>query len=72
MINAGEMKFANDDFVADKNYYRAVLSRPERIREFVSRKASVQNTLITAYDLMKNEYSSAFTSAITMENLFVK
>ena len=70
VINMCEIKFTSEDFTVDKNYYRVLLSRPERIRELVSPKTSIQSTLITTYGLKRNEYSGAFTNVITMDDLF--
>ena len=47
VINMCELKFTSEDFSVDKGYYRVLLSRPERIREIVSPKVSIQSTLIT-------------------------
>ena len=70
VINMCELKFTSEDFAVDKSYYRVLLSRPERIREIVSPKVSIQSTLITTYGLKRNEYSSAFTNVVTLEDLF--
>ena len=70
VINMCELKFTSEDFSVDKGYYRVLLSRPERIREIVSPKVSIQSTLITTYGLKRGEYSSAFTNVITLEDLF--
>ena len=65
-----ELKFTSEDFAVDKGYYRVLLSRPERIREIVSLKVSIQSMLITTFGLKRNEYSSAFTNVVTLEDLF--
>jgi hypothetical protein len=70
VINMCELKFTSEDFAVDKSYYRVLLSRPERIREIVSPKISIQSTLITTYGLKRNEYSSAFANVVTLDDLF--
>ena len=65
-----EIKFTSEDFVVDKNYYRVLLSRPERIKEMVSPKISIHSTLITTFGLKHNEYSGVFTNVITLDDLF--
>jgi hypothetical protein len=70
VINMCEIKFLSEDFKVDKNYYRVLLSRPERIRELVSPKISIYSTLITTFGLKHNEYSGVFTNVITMDDLF--
>ena len=72
VVNMCECKFVNDDFMVDRNYYRILLSRPEYLREFVSRKTSIQSTLITTFGLKRNEYSGAFARVITMDDLFAQ
>jgi hypothetical protein len=69
VINMCEIKFLNEEFKVDKNYYRVLLSRPERIRELVSPKISIYSTLITTFGLKHNEYSGVFTNVITMDDL---
>ena len=70
VINMCEIKFISEDFVVDKSYYRILLSRPERIREMVSKKMSIHSTLITTFGLKHNEYSGAFIDVVTMDDLF--
>ena len=70
VINMCEIKFTSDDFAVDKSYYRVLLARPERLLKMVSPKISIQSTLITTYGLKRNEYSSAFTNVVTMDDLF--
>ena len=70
VINMCEIKFTNDDFTVDKKYYRVLLSRPDQIRKLVSPKISIHSTLITTFGLRQNEYSSAFTNVVTMDDLY--
>ena len=70
VINMCEMKFTSDDYSVDKGYYRTLLSRSQRVGEMVSPKISVLSTLITTFGLKRNEYSGAFSSVVTMEDLF--
>ncbi len=70
VINMCEIKFLSEDFIVDKSYYRVLLSRPERLRELVSPKISIYNTLITTFGLKQNEYSGVFVSTVTMDDLF--
>lgn len=70
VVNMCEIKFVSDDFVVDGRYYRTLLSRPERLREYLSKKASIHSTLITTFGLKQNEYSAAFTNVVTMDDLF--
>ena len=71
VINMCEIKFISEEFAVDKAYYRLLLARPDRIKEAVSPKMSVHNTLITVFGLKNNEYSSVFTNVITLDDLFL-
>ena len=70
VVNMCEMKFTSEDFSVDKRYYRTLLSRMERVQEMVSPKTSIHSTLITTFGLKRNEYSGAFSSVVTMDDLF--
>ena len=70
VINICEIKFTSEEFLVNKDYYKILLSRPEKIREMVSKKRSIHTTLITTFGLKYNEYSSAFTNVITLDDLF--
>ena len=70
VINMCEIKFRGEDVEVDQNYYRVLLSRPERIMERVSPKISICSTLITTFGLKHNEYSGGFTYVVTLNDLF--
>lgn len=70
VINMCEIKFLSEDFVVDKDYYRVLLSRPEKLKKLVSPKVSIFNTLITTFGLKQNEYSGVFVNIVTMDDLF--
>ena len=70
VINMCEIKFLSEDFTVDKSYYRVLLSRPERLRELISPKISIYNTLITTFGLKQNEYSGGFANVVILDDLF--
>ena len=70
IINLCEMKFCSDDYTVSKEYYRRLLQRVNNIQPLVNRKCAVRNTLITTFGLKKNEYSSAFSDVIVLDDLF--
>lgn len=70
VINACEIKFTGDKFIVDKAYYRTLQRRQSLLIEKISRKQSVQQTLISNYGLKRNEYSGIFTQVITLDDLF--
>lgn len=71
IINMCEIKFYNDDFKVDKDYYRVILRRQNMLAEHISRKFSTHSTLITTFGLLRNEYSNAFVNVIALDDLFV-
>lgn len=70
IINLCEIKFYSDEFKVTKDYYLKINRRTNLVREKVSKKYSVINTLISTYGLFKNEYYYSFTNSITLEDLF--
>ena len=70
VLNMCEIKYYSDDFIVDRNYYRTILARQQTLMDMVSPKIAVHSTLITTFGLKRNEYSSAFTNVITLEDLF--
>ena len=65
-----EIKYYGGDFTVNKDYYKTILQRQERLREEISPKISVHSTLITTFGLVQNEYSGAFSTVITLDDLF--
>ena len=70
VVNMCEIKYWGGDFTVDKAYYKTLLRRQDLLARDVSPKVSVRGTLITTFGLVRNEYSSAFTNVITLDELF--
>ncbi len=70
VVNMCEIKFYSDSFKVDKNYYLKINRRDNVLRECISKKSAIHNTLITTYGIEKNEYSSIFQNVITLDDLF--
>ena len=70
VVNMCEMKFYSDEFTVDKDYYRIIQKRNTILREYIPKKASIQNTLITTYGINRNEYSSLFNTVVVLDDLF--
>jgi hypothetical protein len=70
IINLCEIKYSNDMFNVDENYYRTILRRSAAIAELSAKNTAVHNTLITTFGLKSNKYSGAFTNTVTMDDLF--
>lgn len=70
VINMCEMKFFSVEFSVDKTYDRKIAHRMNVLTEKISPKIIIHSTLITTFGLAYNEYSSAFTNVVTLEDLF--
>lgn len=70
VVNLCEMKFYSDLYKLDKENFLKVNRRANAVKEKISKKASIRNTLVTTYGIDKNEYSSVFTNIITLDDLF--
>ena len=70
IVNLCEMKFYNDVFSVDYEYYRVMMRRENAVSALMKKTAAVHNTLVTTFGLRQNKYSGVFTNVITMEELF--
>lgn len=70
VLNACEIKFYSNEFSIEKDYYQELLARQELLLQMLSPKTAVYQTLISAYGIKRNEYSSIFTQVVTMDDLF--
>lgn len=70
VVNLCEIKFYQDDFMVNLDYYKKIQSRDAVIRQFIPKKSAVFNTLITIYGIQKNAYSNIFQNVITLDDLF--
>lgn len=70
VINMCEIKYYSGPFKVNKDYYSKILRRQSILAEKVSPKMAIHSTLITTFGLMNNEYSGAFVSTVTMDDLF--
>ncbi len=70
VINMCEIKYYGGNFTVNKDYYKTLLHRHELLRKKISPKISLHSTLITTFGLTPNEYSGAFSTVITLDDLF--
>ena len=70
IINLCEIKFYSDEFKVTKDYFLKINRRSNLVREKISKKYSVMNTLISTYGIYKNEYYYSFSNSITLDDLF--
>ncbi|MDY5931967.1 MAG: ATP-binding protein [Candidatus Ornithospirochaeta sp.] len=70
VINMCEIKFYSGLFEVDKDYYITLMTRENLLKENVSPKNTIRNTLITTFGLKRNEYSSVFSNVVVIDDLF--
>lgn len=70
VINMCEIKYYSGPLNVNKDYYFNLLTRQSLLANNVSKNMDIHSKLITTFDLIKNEYSSAFLHIVTMNDLF--
>lgn len=70
VINICEMKFADDEFIIDKEYEQNLRRKINRFIEATGTKKSIQLTMVTTYGVKKNMYSSRITNEVILTDLF--
>lgn len=70
IVHLCEIKFYSDQFRMNKDDHFALVRRQNVLRGKIPKKASVRNTLISTYGLVRNEYSGDFVHSITLDDLF--
>ncbi len=69
-INMCELKFYNTNFTVSKSYYEKLKEREGILSENIPKRMAIHSTLITTFGLTYNNYSSAFSKVVTMDDLF--
>ena len=70
IYNMCEIKYYNNEYTVDHEYYRRILGRIDALIEASPKMVMVHSTLITTFGLKKNEYSGAFVKVVTLDDLF--
>lgn len=70
VVNVCEMKYVSDEFVVSQAYEATLRKRRNYIMQQVSKRHSVQMTLVTTFGLKYGTYSGAFQSVILLDDLF--
>ena len=70
IVNMCEIKFYNDLFSVDNDYYKVMQHRELLLEKYLKKGMGIRPTLITAYGLAYSRYSSIFTNVITLDALF--
>jgi hypothetical protein len=71
VINICEVKFADDEFVIDKEYAQQLQRRLDVFRRVTQTRKSLFLTLVTTFGVRKNSYATELVACeITMDDLF--
>ncbi|MCR5658621.1 MAG: hypothetical protein K6G25_04795 [Bacteroidales bacterium] len=70
IVNLCEMKYYNKPFVIDSAYEKELRERVQTLADTIPRRKTVHLTLIAAYGLKQNEFSSQVQSVVTLDDLF--
>lgn len=70
VVNVCEMKCVSDEFSVSQAYEATLRRRRNCIMQWVSKRHSVQMTLVTTFGLKYGTYSGAFQSVILLDDLF--
>ncbi len=70
VINLCEMKYAQTTFTIDKKYDENLRNKREVFIKETKTRKTVHLTMVTTYDVKKNEYSGIIQSEIKMDDLF--
>lgn len=69
-VNICEMKFSQNEFVIDKDYDANLRHKLSRFGEAISRRKTLQLTMITTYGIAHNAYWNRVQSEVVADDLF--
>ncbi|GHU92080.1 hypothetical protein FACS1894155_12260 [Bacteroidia bacterium] len=70
IINLCEMKYANNEFVIDKNYDKALRNKRSAFKSETKTRKAVHITMVTTYGVKHNEYWNNIQSEVIVNDLF--
>lgn len=70
VVNLCEMKCYNDEFAVTAEYAMTIRGRVNAIKDHISKRSSIQPTLVTTFGLKPGKNSGVFTRTITLDDLF--
>lgn len=70
VVNLCEMKFSQDIFAIDRNYYFTLQHRISMLIERLLKRQVVHLTFVTANGVKRNEYSGIIQSEVVIDDLF--
>ena len=70
VINVCEIKYANGEYVIDKEYNRVLRNKVETFRHATGTKKALHLTMITTYGVKRNMYGNEIVFQVTLDDLF--
>ena len=71
LINLCEIKFYNQDFSIDQDYFNILINKENQYRTATKTNKSIYTAMLTTWGVKANQYSKAIvTNALTMYCLF--
>ena len=70
IMNLCEMKYANNEFVIDRNVDKNIRNKISAFKNEVSTRKAINITMITTYGVKQNEYAGMVQNEVTMDDLF--
>jgi len=70
IVNLCEMKFYSEEYVCTKSYHAKIQQRKNLLGPKIPKRCAIQSVLVTTFGLQYNEYSGAFDSVVTLNDLF--
>ncbi len=70
VINVCEIKYANGEYVIDKEYDRVLRNKVETFRHATDTKKALHLTMITTYGVKRNMYGNEIVFQVTLDDLF--
>ena len=70
IMNLCEMKYANNEFVIDRNVDKNIRNKISAFKNEVSTRKAINITMITTYGVKQNEYAGIVQNEVTMDDLF--
>lgn len=71
IINICEIKFSMNEFQIDKDYDQKLRNKISVFRQSTNCKKTIQLTMITAFGIQQNKYSSIVTNEVHLDDLFL-
>jgi hypothetical protein len=70
VINICEMKYANDEFVIDKEYDKELRYKRSAFQSETKTRKAVHITMVTTFGVKFNLYRNSYQSEVTVNDLF--